>query len=572
METDQEKTVKIDLESILKSLEDAADNDNRKFAILLILCELIKSNKLSEEIKTDRKLNIRLFNSIDAHFLARLLCTKQAPPSENCHPFIYKSVCLSILTQFLDYPKLIQDPVLVTKLDCFYEILKTPLDDGFGAEFVLNLKLDTFKYLYQLSKSDAAEYLACNGIIDLLFEHVILNEKCGEQKFRLIVDYDAADELHNLALIACKLIVNLFECKQAHASGGLKQFDDKFRQLVELAVGRRDEFKFTLVNYLNYFLQQKCLVTFVEKNQKLNDFVSAKTYELLNDLFRNKLNRPATELTFYLLKNFVNIYQFEYIYLKERNFFYLIIHLLCRQINLNLEMYDNATSSLPIISVYYSLLEEIIIILSTASPFDDNNDDDDDEMDEDDSENDEEDYGDEEDDLEQKMEQKATKKKTTKPEDADNEPEFDKAIQIVVELLQSLLQFLKDQFDEKENNLASLSSVETLLMISSIRLLMCWLSHESLLEKEINDLAPRMIRFADYVLTRPELDVNLYEFLAAGLQKILLGLNSKLDGKLKKSASFVDNVKFEYEKQELNEQVDGLKLMLDQCYAHMDKK
>ena len=69
--------------------------------------------------------------------------------------------------------------------------------------------------------------------------------------------------------------------------------------------------------------------------------------------------------------------------MKNRNFFYFIIHLLCIEIGFTLEEANkesNRNHSIllkdlaDIISVYYGLLEEIIIILSTASPFDDNED------------------------------------------------------------------------------------------------------------------------------------------------------------------------------------------------------
>lgn len=163
------------LETILKSLENAAENDNRKIALLLILSELIKSKKLGE---LDSRSESRLFKSIGAHFLARLLVTKQPAPSETCSKHIYKSICLSILAQFCSHSQLIQDPLFLTRIDSFLGILRLPLADATTPDertLLVNLKLDTFKYLFALAKIDA-EFLCNNGLFDVLFTSIILNE------------------------------------------------------------------------------------------------------------------------------------------------------------------------------------------------------------------------------------------------------------------------------------------------------------------------------------------------------------------------------------------------------------
>ena len=124
----------MDIETIISSLANAT-NDNRRFALLLILSELIKSNKL-DQLKQDtqssdsdkcRDLNERLFNSISPHFLARLITTQQR--TENSSPILYKSVALSILTQFLEYPDLICDPILLSKIDIICNILLLDPED-----------------------------------------------------------------------------------------------------------------------------------------------------------------------------------------------------------------------------------------------------------------------------------------------------------------------------------------------------------------------------------------------------------------------------------------------------------
>lgn len=120
----------MDIETIISSME-TAENDNRKFALLLILSELIKSNKLgdmkfapdssAEQKQTCQELNERLFISIGANFLARLITTRQT--TDNSSPLLYKSVALSIITQFVEYQCLVCDPVILSKIDIICGIL-----------------------------------------------------------------------------------------------------------------------------------------------------------------------------------------------------------------------------------------------------------------------------------------------------------------------------------------------------------------------------------------------------------------------------------------------------------------
>ena len=81
--------------------------------------------------------------------------------------------------------------------------------------------------------------------------------------------------------------------------------------------------------------------------------------------------------------------------MKNRSFFYLVIHLLCIEISFSLheedekkdgkdfDIFKNLSDKM---SVLYSLMEEIIIILSTASPFDNEESEDSDDPDHDEEE------------------------------------------------------------------------------------------------------------------------------------------------------------------------------------------
>lgn len=116
----------------------------------------------------------------------------------------------------------------------------------------------------------------------------------------------------------------------------------------------------------------------IEQCNTLNELTADCLFNILNNLFRANISRAYKELGFILLNNFVKLFQFETIYMKNRSFFYLIIHMLCIEISFNLQDSQDPSSTVPTtvifkhsvdkMSVLYSLMEEIIIILSTASP------------------------------------------------------------------------------------------------------------------------------------------------------------------------------------------------------------
>lgn len=179
------------------------------------------------------------------------------------------------------------------------------------------------------------------------------------------------------------------------------RFAVNFAMFLSKADSAKAKFKFQLVNYVNYFLSSKTITESIVANADLSEETSTRVYSILSELFKSK---HEIQLAFFLLKNFIDLFQFEYIYMKDRKFFYFVIHLLCIQTALNLE---NAASSgvtskldevdFNLMTIYYQLLEDVIIILSTASPFDDGDEDEESEESEDDDE-DEDDDDDESDD------------------------------------------------------------------------------------------------------------------------------------------------------------------------------
>lgn len=548
----------MDIETIIKSLE-RAESDNKKFALLLILSELIKTKKL-DELKDQRPdedeeaarklLNKRLFNSISSHFLARLLTTKQAP--ENTSPLMYKCVSMSIITQFIEYPELITDPILLTKLDNIICTIFENVNLKESESAQRNLIFDTFKYLFAISEQMPSYLFQNTKLIETLINKLILNELFHEKSDsnQIGTDLDKDDD-DNLVLVACKLFLNL--CKQHETEENIvlnKKYKDEQieKGLKSLLIGietNQTKFKFTLIHYLNYIMENQNVNDYL-KRPNMDEPCSQSLFNIIDDLFKSKLNESNRQIAFSLLNNFIRLYQFEYIYMKNRNFFYLLIHLLCIQITINLQNYSQDENSnkdfIKKLSTYYSLLEEVIIILSTASPFDSQNS-----------------SASDSDDQE------------SKNDDDDNyEPEFKKVIKIIVETLETIILYVKDSFEACSDNYEKLTENNQIIIVSSIRLLLCWLTHETLLEEDLLNLFPRIINFCDYFHSSclNTYEINVFEFLMPGLQRVLNDLHDKLQMESQNKKD--DEVTVEFNKTKIKEEIRDIENMIEKCTDKID--
>ena len=307
-------------EKIIALLEIAGDDDNKKFALLIIFTNLIKEKKLDELRleKADnrercRQLNERLFNSIDPHFLARLITASKLP--ENCSQHIYKSISMGILAQFLDYPHLVVDPVLIAKMDIIVSSLtlrpikmaEGELEASKENHLVENLVFDTLRYLYAVGEH-SPDYLLGHGgaLMNVLMNEIILKN----DEFFYTKEINEADDLSKLEktdgkgqdpflVVACKLFLKLFKNTDNPIAAKLGSGDAKRRQILKTAImrllqetnQRQDEFKFNLIKVLNYFMSNTDFYHFILFDEShgnlpetLHDQTGLLMYKILNDL------------------------------------------------------------------------------------------------------------------------------------------------------------------------------------------------------------------------------------------------------------------------------------------------
>lgn len=134
-------------------------------------------------------------------------------------------------------------------------------------------------------------------------------------------------------------------------------------------------------------------------------------------------------------------------------------------------------------------------------------------------------------------------------------------------MLETIILFIKDNLANYEK----LNQNECVLVISSIRLLNCWLSHENLLEDELIELMPQIIKFCDHHYSdslNKGLNINVYEFIIPALQRVLIDQKDSLQLKTSDKKKTEDAVKFEFEVSEINQKVNMVTDLLEKCYTN----
>jgi hypothetical protein len=510
----------MNLETLIKELN-KAENDNKKFALLVILSQLIKTNKIKEfdtEDETEEKKQIyeRLFHAINPHFLARLLVTSQVP--ENCSKSIFKSVAMSILTKFSQYKDLACDPILLSKVKQIISILKSskirPEDDE-ELKLEENLVENTFNYLFALSKY-CSNHLCKNGLLDVLLDEFILDEQQNNstinisiQLFSKLCEYDAK---------YCN-----FESKN--------EIGDSLLAILQKIEMRQDELKFKLIKMFEKLVKLNPISEYLTVLMRERPEITNTVLKVFGDLFKTKNLKPVVKdnvfsLFSYFIEN--NEKFLDEIYTAHRQLFYLIAHLVSIEIRLGLEDNTKCFSELAMIkeafldrlSIYYTVFEKFIIFIA-ISPLINT-------------------------DIDEKQ--------------------MSYLLNITIETMNTIISFLKDVLTNKEYE--KLDGCEDyvrlngyLIVIASIRVLTCWFAYEELLEYEIIDLLSDVVKFGDHYvgLYKDTANfINVFQFLTPGLHRFVNNNEEVVDEMCK-------NVKMKDYDVDLVEKFSNVKQMMKYC-------
>jgi hypothetical protein len=459
----------MDVREIIKELEKTKD-DNRRFALLLIIAQLIKKDQL-DDLKESSELSARLFHSITPHFLARLITSNQQAP-ENCPKQIFKSIGFSILVQFAEYEDLVCDPIIISKIKQIFETLQKSIEtigaktDDDDIKLELDMLDNIFKYLFALSKY-CANHLCKNNLLDVLLHNILLNEQLNKTHSKYV---DIGIQLTS-TLVAFDTTSN-HECLEL-----LSKF---LRNFVQSTDANQTEFKFELIKILNRLLSDwpNCSVYF----ETISKDVSKNFLSILNDTLQSRIKTTYKHQSFILLDFYAENYGLESMYRPSREFFHLTVHLVSIEIRLGLE--DNTKSLSEMfkdtelvgrMTVYFNLFEKFIIFLSTSDCIDENA----------------------------------------------NHEQLNKMTNVFMETVKSLLDFLNDCLKEKLTE----GLEQNLFLLASIRILGCWFAYEDLLENEIIQFISGFVGFFKAHKLVSESDraffTDLSKFLIPGLERYL---------------------------------------------------
>jgi hypothetical protein len=298
-------------------------SDTEKFAALFVVSNLLKDKQLN------RKQTQRLFESIESKFLCRLLLSdgKSGEIPDECQPYVYQSIGVSIITSFfMTIIDLIDSKTCLQILTSMTEVLKQLKDNKSLDEIEKQMLNDIIICFESFFSSDAVKQ----------FDKQLMND-LFESKFA-----DILLEIYSNNLFNDQNIYNLLS-KIAN-SIEWSEFDSKsFNQfMTQIAVqfkAKHDKQKFELCEQLNSSLKRNSIHCI---KHNIIDWINPIS-DALFDIYRSKINKqlrdPALRLTATLTEMFEG---FDWISNKSWNErkaknFLLLLRLCCIEISINFE-------------------------------------------------------------------------------------------------------------------------------------------------------------------------------------------------------------------------------------------
>jgi len=206
----------------------SAKNDNERFASLFLVTKLIKG-----EDCTGASLKL-LYDAMGFDFLNRLLRASEVP--EDCPPFIYKSVALSIISVFCGVPEIVNSPSIRSIIPVLLDIIGMSDDDEMSDD--LMLVSDCYTCLGAIAEVKAGrDALLSTGTTKCLMEIF------AEENFR---HDEALSLLHNLVRLEGHQVWD----------GNQTLYLEVMRRLTNDFIADNTEKKFELCSILTVFFSQ----------------------------------------------------------------------------------------------------------------------------------------------------------------------------------------------------------------------------------------------------------------------------------------------------------------------------
>ena len=226
-----------------------------------------------------------------------------------------------------------------------------------------NLIENTFSYLFALSEY-CSSHLCKNGVLNVLFDDYFVNNE-DDEAFRHI---------------ATQLIDKLceYDAKAALRYESKDEIFLFFESLIQEIEKRQDDLKFKLLIIFEKMIKMNSISVYLKNLFNEKPKLSQETIpSVFNDLIKSKnLKSSVKDVAFSILSFFIenNEKFLDEIYLKNKQLFYLISHLISIEIRIALEdntktlndLSANRDVLLNRLSIYFTIFEKFIIFIAIS--------------------------------------------------------------------------------------------------------------------------------------------------------------------------------------------------------------
>lgn len=319
-----------------------AKSDNDRFASLFIVTKLIKADEC------DQHCLQLLYDAIGFPFLDRLLRATEVP--QDCPPFIYKSIALSIVSCFCSVPVIVRSPSVLSIVPVLLDIVS--MSDCDTMEDNLMLVSDCYTCLQAIASSETGRNaLLEKGALQKLSEIYV------EENFR----HDEALKL--LAYIASHQGRTLWIGKEDSFSLLMARLANEFHD-------ESTEKKFELCRMLAVFLSNS--PSTLPVSQLMKEDWPQQTLLNLEKILCSKIGTTARDSALTLVARMLEIFGIGW-GLKfgpnPRQFLLLLVNLACVEVRMKLEdkTLDQALESADILVACYSIVELFVSFMTSQA-------------------------------------------------------------------------------------------------------------------------------------------------------------------------------------------------------------
>ena len=337
------------------SILNAAKTDNERFAALLLVTQLVQSNKIGS---TGRRT---LFDAVGFTFINRLLSTKAVP--DECPSTMFKSLAVTILACFSTDEELLFHPQMTAKISFFLEVVSSPNDDGLIIE-------------------EACQILSAFASSELGCDH-LLRRRSVEIFCEILKNYQGSNNRSNLVCRTLKKILH-FCPEEAWKQHG--------ESLIELLVILSENFKikqdlskFSLCEDLKTLLSTADISLFTKslEKSKVGNMWQSNIKIGLGEILQSKVKPEQRNMALALSSVLSELVGVQWMLGDStltsqvpNSFFMLVLSsasIEVRMINDHTQQ-ETLADKLPLVSVCYSILEKAVSLMSVCVGAEDNTD------------------------------------------------------------------------------------------------------------------------------------------------------------------------------------------------------